>query len=128
MATYDPTDHPLLSPAAKALSPDQLEAQADRAEMLLGIADTNFTGKEAARLTTAVALQVNYALRRDDRDGGEVVGESKGDQSVKYASPKDGIVDPVDAEAAAIVASVLDSVAPAHAPRVSSSIPNTFTY
>lgn len=131
MATYDPTNHPLLSPAAKALAPDQLEAQADRAESLHGIANTEFDGQDAKGLTLAVVLQVNRFLRLDargDGEGADVVGESKGDQSIKYASPKGEAAEIVDPEAAAIVARVLDSVAPAHAPRVSSSIPNTFTW
>lgn len=128
MPRYDPTDHPLLSPAAKELSPEQLAAQADRAEALLGIADVVVEGAKAASLTLAVVLQVNRYLRLDARGDGDVVAESKGDQSVKFAVPKDGVIDPTDPEAAAIVASVLASEGGGVLPRTSSSIRNEFTW
>lgn len=128
---YDPIGNPLLSPAARALDSDTLEAYAARAELLLGIADTDFAkgSPEYKSLVTAVVLQINYTLARESRGGagGEVVSESKGDQSVKYATPKDGVADPVDGEAAAIVASVLGGIAP-RAPRTSVSTPNVFTW
>lgn len=123
---YDPTGHPLLSPDAQALDPDTLTAYAERAEDVLGIADTEYTGQEAERLTLAVVLQVNHTLRREARAGGEVVAESKGDQSVRYTNPKDGRVDPIDPEAARIVAGVL--AGGVHAPRVSTSTPNRFVW
>lgn len=126
MPRYDPTGHPLLSPAAKALEPAVLEAYADRAEDVLGIAGTNFTGDAAERLTTAVVLQINHTLQREERGGGEVVAESKGAQSVTYAAPKDGRVDPVDPEAARIVAGVL--AGGVRAPRTSVSTPNVFVW
>lgn len=132
VATYDPTNHPLLSPTAKTLTPEQLEAYADRAEYVLKVADADFLpgSEEAKRLTLAVVLQINHTLGRESRggSGGEVVSESKGDQSVKYATPKDGVTDPVDAEAKAIVDDVLSGAAPAHAPRTSTSTPNVFTW
>lgn len=128
---YDPIGNPLLSPAAQKLDPETLEAYAGRAELLLGIADTDFPpgSSQYKSLTTAVVLQINYTLARESRGGagGEVVSESKGDQSVKYATPKDGVADPVDSEAATIVASVLGGIAP-KAPRTSVSTPNVFTW
>lgn len=128
MPRYDPTNHPLLSPAAKALDEPTLAAQADRAESLLGIAGTDFEGQDAKDLTLAVVLQVNRYLRLDARgsgDGGDVVAESKGDQSVKYS---DDATEAEDSEARAIVARVLAGAAPAPLPRTSTSTPNVFVY
>lgn len=124
--TYDPTDHPLLSPEAKALDPETFKAYVERAEDVLGIAGTSYTGEDARRLMLAVVLQINFTLRREARGGGEVVAESKGSQSVSYAQPKDGRVDPVDPEAARIVAGV--RAGGVRAPRVSTSTPNVFVW
>lgn len=128
MPRYDPTGHPLLSPEARALEPAVLGAYADRAEDVLGIAGTTFEpgSKEHDRLRLAVVLQINHTLRREARGSGEVVAETKGDQSVTYAQPKDGRVDPVDPEAARIVAGVLASGI--RAPRTSVSTANVFVW
>lgn len=123
--TYDPAGSELLSDAAKELSSDALDAYAVRAELLLGIADTDYTGKDKDRLVTAVALQVNRLVRLDQRGGGEIASESKGDQSIRYVEPKGG-VSPLDLEAKAIVDGVV--AGGVLAPRTSTSTPNRFVW
>lgn len=62
MPLYKIADHPLLSDPALALEHEVLDAQADVAELVLGLAGTEYTGVMAERAATAVALQVNYQL------------------------------------------------------------------
>lgn len=113
MATYTPTDHSELSAAAAQLDATQLAAKADRAEALLGIAGTNYTGTAAETLKLAVALQINRTLRLEARGQSvgdpDVTAESKGDQSVTYGRDKSGAVDPLDREAVLLVKQVVAS-------------------
>lgn len=85
MPTYDPTEHPRLSEAARALEPDQLDAYADEAEALFGIAGTAYTGQDALDLTLAVVRQVNLTVKLEESGGGAHWSESKGDQNVSVA-------------------------------------------
>jgi|SRR5690625_2516118 len=126
--TYDPSDCPELSEAAKKLrdtDPTAFASKAVRAEEDLGIHGTHYTGEDAERLKMAVAIQVNRILRLEARGGGEVVAEKKGDQSITYRNNPDSL-ELVDPTSARIVASV---VAPGSlAPRVSTSTPNRFVW
>lgn len=61
MPRYAP-DAALLSPEASGLGEPALTAQADVAEDLLGLAGTQYEGEDAARLSRAVALQVNHQV------------------------------------------------------------------
>lgn len=97
MPTYDPTSHPRLSKEAAALAPSVLAALADEAEAALGIAGTSYVGADREALTLAVARQVNHTVDLDQRGGGRIKSESKGDQSYTLAdgdAMKTGI-DPV---------------------------------
>lgn len=62
---YDIIDHSLLSPDAAALSAEALEAEANVAELILGIADSDYRDQYAERAALAVALQVNYQVALD---------------------------------------------------------------
>lgn len=59
MATYDPTEHPALSAAARRPEPEELQAQADTAEAVLGLVGTSY---EVDRATLAVVHQVNHQV------------------------------------------------------------------
>lgn len=90
MPIYDPADHPLLSPSAKALSPPALIAQADAAEALLrrgptALADTSFEvgSAEYARAVLAVVYQVNYQLAAGV-DAEIASSITRGDRSTTY--------------------------------------------
>lgn len=89
-ATYDPTGHPLLSPAAKALESTDLDAQAVAAEALLrrgptALADTAFAAgtPEYTRAVLAVVYQVNYQLAAGV-DAEVFKSLSRGERSMTY--------------------------------------------
>jgi hypothetical protein len=79
-ATYDLTGHALLSSAAAALSPEELDARTMEAEELLHFRDTAF-GDDAL---VALARQVNRLLQIEGKQG--VVSMAKGGQSVSFGS------------------------------------------
>lgn len=83
-ALYSPEGSPLLSSAAGALDGPTLDAWAVMAERVLGLAGTSFEGDDAAEAASYVARQVNLMIGMEDKAG--IVSESKGQQSVKYAS------------------------------------------
>jgi hypothetical protein len=104
MATYDPSDHPRLSAEALALDQPVLDAYADEAEALFGIAGTEYTGVDAQDLTLAVVRQVNLTVRLENHGAGVLQAESKGDQSYTMArNPRTGELAMVDAIAQRIV-------------------------
>jgi hypothetical protein len=83
---YDPTDHALLSPEAKALmqnDADQFNEQAALAQSLLDLDGTSFSGADAATATRAVAMQVNYQLEMG-LEGFTTNAVSRGSRSVVY--------------------------------------------
>lgn len=99
MPLYDPTNHPLLSPAVQRLDPEALAAHADAAEALLGrsgvaLADTAFedgsTNYLWARL--AVVYQVNYQVEAGT-DAELLSSMSRGARSVSFRDDA-GIVSP----------------------------------
>lgn len=103
MPTYDPTGHPRLSTEAASLSAEALDAYADEAEALFGIAGTSYTGQDRADLTLAVVRQVGLSLRLEGYGGGVLEREEKGDQGYTLARGKDGMPTRIDAIAQAIV-------------------------
>lgn len=62
---YEIVDHDLLSPDAKRLSPEELTAQGELAELVLGLADSDYTDEFAERAAMAVAIQANYQIALD---------------------------------------------------------------
>jgi hypothetical protein len=99
MPLYDPTAHPLLSPAAQRLDPEALAAQADAAEALLGrsgvaLADTAFeegsTDYLWARL--AVVYQVNYQVAAGT-DAELLTSTGRGARSVSFRDDA-GLISP----------------------------------
>jgi hypothetical protein len=83
---YDPTDHALLSEAAKALQlndVDQFNEQAALAQTLLELDDSSFSGADAATATRAVAMQVNYQIEMG-LEGFTTNAVSRGSRSVVY--------------------------------------------
>lgn len=133
MPSYDPTEHPRLSSEAATLAQPVLDAYADEAEALFGIAGTNFSNQAHADLTLAVVRQVNLTVRLDQHGAGAVATESKGDQSVTLArNPKTGLAVQVDVIAQQIVDRVLAGAAAeagtSASPIASSSTPIVFTW
>lgn len=133
MPTYNPVEHPRLSEEAAALDPTVLEAYADEAEALFGIAGTDFEGQNATDLTLAVVRQINLTVRLEQHGAGAIQTESKGDQSVtvmRYV--KTGAPIQIDAIAQQIVSRVLASAAAetdgGELPLASSSAPIVFTW
>lgn len=106
MALYSPAGHALLSVAAAGLESPVLEAQADLAEDLLGLAGTVFAGADAATATRAVAIQVNFQVEAGTE--GEVYGSvDRGDRSFGF---RGGVLNPmptVSPRARAIVAALI---------------------
>jgi hypothetical protein len=102
MPIYDPTGHPRLSEEARSLTPEQLAMYADGAEALLDYVGTSYEGAEYERSRLAVAIQINFALRREAREASDVVAETKGDQKFEYARDRDGMLLIIDPEALAI--------------------------
>lgn len=89
---YDVSNHWLLSAKAAALEPKALEAKADTAEDVLGLAGTAFTGADADKAKRAVVYWINCQLGPDD--GSRTVksrSKSKGGQSesITYADHRD---------------------------------------
>jgi len=109
-ATYvpDATEHGL-SPAFQALDATLQANEIVRAEAVLGLRATAYTGDDAELAKRAVALQVNLQVRIANR--GDVVSEGKGRQSVKYAMHGGARVQ-VDPGALAIVDSLQPSLPP----------------
>ncbi len=70
MATFDVTDHPLLSDDANAIDADVLEAFNDLAEDLLGLAAAETEDATIiATATRAVVWQVNYMVGLHENEG-----------------------------------------------------------
>lgn len=107
MPTYDVTGHPLLSDAAQALRSSELEAQADAAEEVLGIAGTSYSGDDETRLLVALARQVNHQVALDGAGAAYLVSESKGSQSRTYRAGGSGSVMTADPIAIRIARAVL---------------------
>jgi hypothetical protein len=83
---YDPTDHALLSPEAKALQQNdvsQFNEQATIAQSLLDLDGTSYSGNDAATATRAVAMQVNYQIEMG-MEGFTTNAVSRGSRSVVY--------------------------------------------
>ena len=137
MPIYDPSGHPRLSAAAQALdtapagTPDALDAEADAAEVELGLAGTAYTGAEYERARLAVVLWINCQLTATAHGGSQAVGlksESKGDQSFTYATAKEDDTNPCS-RARAIVAGLSTPVTTGAAQRpVSRSVPNQYSW
>lgn len=102
MPRYDPTEHPLLSPEAARLEPEELEAQADVAEELLGLVDSRHTGEKADRATRAVALQVNHQVALGS-EASAIQSKGRGSRSVTYRQTGGGDLVSVSAAARKIV-------------------------
>jgi hypothetical protein len=83
---YDPTDHALLSPEARALQmndADQFNEQAALAQSLLDLDGTSYSGADAATATRAVAMQVSYQVEMGI-EGFTATTISRGSRSVQY--------------------------------------------
>lgn len=83
---YSPASDPLaagLSSAAQALDSARLESEVLVAELVLELTGTTLTGDDATRATALVARQVNLQVRI--ASSGDVVAESRGNQSYTYA-------------------------------------------
>jgi hypothetical protein len=80
---YQITNHAFLSEDARALEQPELEAHVRVAELVLGLAETAFTGKLAQRAADAVALQVTYQVGLDPQ-GIALSAWSQGDRSESF--------------------------------------------
>lgn len=106
-ATYSPdaTDHGL-STEAQALDAARLTNEVLAAEQVLGLAGSSLTGDDAEKAKLAVARQVNLQVRMASGEAADVKAESKGRQSVTYATLNGARV-AVDALALSIVEGLL---------------------
>lgn len=97
---------PKLSAQAAALTAEQLEAEIDIAEVLLGFLGVTFTEERHQGLAVrAIALQVSYQLANPE--AGRIKREKKGDQEIEWAVGKEGATAPVDPAAARVAAALL---------------------
>ncbi len=107
-ATYTPdaTEHGL-STAAQALDAARLANEVLAAEQVLGLAGVELTGDDAEKAKLAVARQVNLQVRlAASGDAGDVKSESRGRQSITYATFNGARV-AIDSLAQSIVAGLL---------------------
>jgi len=106
-ATYTPdaTAHGL-SAAAQALDSTRLANEVLAAEEVLGLRGSSLTGDDASKAKLAVARQVNLQVRLASGEAADVKSESKGRQSITYATVN-GVRVAVDSLAQSIVASLL---------------------
>lgn len=106
-ATYTPdaTEHGL-SAAAVALDATRLANEVLAAEQVLGLVGSALTGDDASKAKLAVARQVNLQLRLASGESADVKSESKGRQSITYAT-FNGVRVAVDTLAQSIVAGLL---------------------
>ncbi|HSW29291.1 MAG TPA: hypothetical protein VLH75_07315 [Longimicrobiales bacterium] len=105
-ATYTPGARDRLSTVAQALDADSLETEVLVAEEILGLTGSSLTGDDALKAKRAVALQVNLQVRLASGEAADIRAQSKGKQSITYATVN-GVRVPVDATAQAIVAGLL---------------------
>jgi hypothetical protein len=109
VSLYPVTNHPLLSPAAQQLTPEQLEAQTLVSERLLGLTGTYYTGTDAIEAANANALQVNYQVAMPAEQS-MILSETRGSRSVTYRGGQNtGIMPMVSSQALMIVEGLIGS-------------------
>lgn len=93
--TYIVSEHPLLSPKAKALvsSEEAFAEQTALAASLLGVDETVYVDDDLAKVNRAIALQVNYQIElsaKPDIWYAQSVASSHSKQSVTYRGGASG--------------------------------------
>ncbi|HSV93670.1 MAG TPA: hypothetical protein VLH81_11365 [Desulfobacterales bacterium] len=95
-----------LSAAALALSAERFATEVLVAERVLGLKGSSLAGDDTEEAKKAVALQVNLQVRLASGEAADVKSESKGRQSITYAT-MNGVRVAVDSLAQSIVAGLL---------------------